>query len=227
MSAQERDFSVGSIKRQIMAQAVPLTVAQVVQLLYNVVDRIYIGHQPEAGDLALTGLGVTFPVIMLIAAFTNLFGTGGTVLFSIARGRRDEAEAEKVLGNVFALLAGTSVVLFALCYPLRRQILFLFGASETSVFYADQYLHSLLHAGHWPQRLHQRPGLPPHRNAHSDSGGSGEFGAGPYLHLRAGHGGAWGGPGHCAEPGHFRGLGAAVPHRETGHSQAAAEQDTD
>ena len=57
MSAQERDFSVGSIKRQIMAQAVPLTVAQVVQLLYNVVDRIYIGHQPEAGDLALTGLG--------------------------------------------------------------------------------------------------------------------------------------------------------------------------
>ncbi len=144
MSAQERDFSVGSIKRQIMAQAVPLTVAQVVQLLYNVVDRIYIGHQPEAGDLALTGLGVTFPVIMLIAAFTNLFGTGGTVLFSIARGRRDEAEAEKVLGNVFALLAGTSVVLFALCYPLRRQILFLFGASETSVFYADQYLQIYL-----------------------------------------------------------------------------------
>lgn len=144
MSAQERDFSVGSIKRQIMAQAVPLTVAQVVQLLYNVVDRIYIGHQPEAGDLALTGLGVTFPVIMLIAAFTNLFGTGGTVLFSIARGRRDEAEAEKVLGNVFALLAGASVVLFALCYPLRRQILFLFGASETSVFYADQYLQIYL-----------------------------------------------------------------------------------
>ncbi len=144
MSAQERDFSVGSIKRQIMAQAVPLTVAQVVQLLYNVVDRIYIGHQPEAGDLALTGLGVTFPVIMLIAAFTNLFGTGGTVLFSIARGRRDEAEAEKVLGNVFALLAGTSMVLFAFCYPLRRQILFLFGASETSVFYADQYLQIYL-----------------------------------------------------------------------------------
>ena len=144
MSVQERDFSVGSIKRQIMAQAVPLTVAQVVQLLYNVVDRIYIGHQPEAGDLALTGLGVTFPVIMLIAAFTNLFGTGGTVLFSIARGRRDEAEAEKVLGNVFALLAGTSMMLFALCYPLRRQILFLFGASETSVFYADQYLQIYL-----------------------------------------------------------------------------------
>lgn len=144
MSSQERDFSVGSVKRQIMAQAVPLTVAQVVQLLYNVVDRIYIGHQPEVGDLALTGLGVTFPVIMLIAAFTNLFGTGGTVLFSIARGRRDEAEAEKVLGNVFALLAGSSVALFALCYPLRRQILFLFGASGTSVLYADQYLQIYL-----------------------------------------------------------------------------------
>lgn len=144
MSSQERDFSVGSVKRQIMAQAVPLTVAQVVQLLYNVVDRIYIGHQPEVGDLALTGLGVTFPVIMLIAAFTNLFGTGGTVLFSIARGRRDEAEAEKVLGNVFALLAGSSAALFAFCYPLRRQILFLFGASGTSVLYADQYLQIYL-----------------------------------------------------------------------------------
>ena len=112
--AASQDFSTGSVKRQIIAQAVPLTVAQVVQLLYNVVDRIYIGHLPLVGDVALTGLGVTFPVIVLVAAFTSLFGSGGTALFSIARGRRDEEEASCILGNVFALLLLSSGVLFAL-----------------------------------------------------------------------------------------------------------------
>ena len=140
----EKDFSVGSVKRQIIAQAAPLTVAQVVQLLYNVVDRIYIGHMKGIGDVALTGLGITFPVIVLIAAFTSLFGAGGTVLFSIARGRRDEEEAEAILGNVFALLTASSAVLFCLCYLFRRPILYLFGASDVSVEYADQYLQIYL-----------------------------------------------------------------------------------
>ncbi len=140
----EKDFSVGSVKRQIIAQAAPLTVAQVVQLLYNVVDRIYIGHMKGTGDVALTGLGITFPVIVLIAAFTSLFGTGGTALFSIARGRRDEEEAEAILGNVFALLTASSAVLFCLCYLFRRPILYLFGASDVSVEYADQYLQIYL-----------------------------------------------------------------------------------
>lgn len=144
MSAGERDFSVGSVKKQIIAQALPLTVAQVVQLLYNVVDRIYIGHLEGVGDVALTGLGVTFPVIVLIAAFTSLFGSGGTALFSIARGRQDEEEAEGILGNVFALLLLSSAVLFSVCYLFRRPVLFLFGASEVSVEYADQYLRIYL-----------------------------------------------------------------------------------
>lgn len=144
MSAGERDFSVGSVKKQIIAQALPLTVAQVVQLLYNVVDRIYIGHLEGVGDVALTGLGVTFPVIVLIAAFTSLFGSGGTALFSIARGRQDEEEAESILGNVFALLLLSSAVLFSVCYLFRRPVLFLFGASEVSVEYADQYLRIYL-----------------------------------------------------------------------------------
>ena len=94
------DFSSGSVKKRIIAQAIPMTTAQAVQLLYNVVDRIYIGHLEGAGDLALTGLGITFPVIILIAAFTNLLGTGGNALFSIARGRGDDKEAQSILGNV-------------------------------------------------------------------------------------------------------------------------------
>ena len=141
---QTNDFSTGSVRKRIIAQAVPLTLAQLVHLLYNIVDRIYIGHLPEVGSMALTGLGITFPVIVLISAFTSLFGQGGTPLFSIARGRRDEQEAEAIIGNVFALLTGSAVVLFILCYVLRRPLLFLFGASEASYFYADQYLQIYL-----------------------------------------------------------------------------------
>ena len=143
-SGSANDFSVGSVRQRIIAQAIPLTLAQIVQLLYNIVDRLYIGHLPEHGELALTGLGVTFPVIVIIAAFTALFGNGGTPLFSIARGKRDEAEAEKIIGNVFALLAASSVILFVFCYFLREPILYLFGASSKSYEYADQYLQIYL-----------------------------------------------------------------------------------
>lgn len=144
MSQTKNDFGTGSVKRLIIAQALPLTVAQAVQLLYNVVDRIYIGHLEDIGDLALTGLGITFPVIVLIAAFTNLFGTGGATLFSIARGKGDEEEAEQIIGSVFALLMSASVILFAFCYLFRRPILFLFGASEQSFLYANEYLQIYL-----------------------------------------------------------------------------------
>lgn len=144
MNQAKTDFSKGSVKKMIISQAVPLTMAQAVQLLYNIVDRIYIGHLENIGDLALTGLGITFPVIVIIAAFTSLYGTGGATLFSIARGQGNEEEAENIIGNVFALLLTSSLVLFALCYFLRRPILFLFGASEQSFFYADQYLNIYL-----------------------------------------------------------------------------------
>ncbi len=139
MKAQS-DFSQGSVKRLIIAQALPLSVAQAVHLLYNIVDRIYIGHLESIGDLALTGLGITFPVIVIIAAFTSLFSSGGTVLFSLARGKNNPDEAEFALGNVFSLLASSSVILFTVCLCLKKPILFLFGASEDSFFYADEYL---------------------------------------------------------------------------------------
>ena len=140
MATQQTDFSQGSVKRRVLAQALPLMLAQAVQLLYNIVDRIYIGRLPGEGDLALTGLGVTFPVIVLIAAFTCLFGNGGMTLFSIARGQRNEEEAERILGNVFGLLSVAAATLFVFCYCLRRPILFAFGASEQSFAYANAYL---------------------------------------------------------------------------------------
>ena len=104
------DFSKGSVKKCIISQAIPLTLAQLVQLLYNMVDRIYIGHLPGIGDLALTGLGITFPIVVLISAFTGLFGTGGTPLFSMARGDKQDEEAEKIMGNAFVMLVMASAV---------------------------------------------------------------------------------------------------------------------
>lgn len=145
MQRNTTDFAAGSVKRHIISQALPLTLAQAVQLLYNIVDRIYIGHLPGVGQIALTGLGITFPVIVLIAAFTQLVGVGGTPLFSMARGRRDEKEAEAILGNAFALLMIASVCCFLVGYVFRRPILFAFGASEESYFYADQYLRIYLY----------------------------------------------------------------------------------
>ena len=138
------DFSQGKVSKNIISQAIPMTLAQLVQLLYNIVDRIYIGHLPGADNMALTGVGLTFPIITLVAAFTNLFGTGGTPLFSIARGRHEDAHAEKIMGNVCALLLGTSIVIFLFCYLFRRSVLDLFGASDASYQYADEYLRIYL-----------------------------------------------------------------------------------
>ena len=138
------DFSRGKVWQSIVAQAIPLTLAQLAQLLYNVVDRIYIGHLPGADNMALTGIGLTFPVVTLIAAFTNLFGTGGVPLFSIARGAKEDKKAEQILGNVTSLLLISALFLFLFCYILRRPILYLFGASDASYVYADQYLRIYL-----------------------------------------------------------------------------------
>ena len=134
------DFSRGKVWHNIISQSIPLMLAQLVQLLYNVVDRIYIGHLPGADSLALTGIGLAFPLTTLVAAFTFLFSTGGTPLFSISRGARQEDRAEKILGSVFSLLLLSSLVILLFCYLLRRPILYLFGASDASYVYADAYL---------------------------------------------------------------------------------------
>ena len=134
------DFSKGPVWKCIIAQAVPLTVAQLVQLLYNVVDRIYLGHLGDGNSIALTGVGLTFPIVTLIMAFTALFGMGGVPLFSMARGDKDDEKASKILGNAFGLLVITAIILTCFCMVFRRPILFAFGASEASYIYADAYL---------------------------------------------------------------------------------------
>ena len=139
-SQLQNDFSKGPVWKCIITQAVPLTIAQLVQLLYNVVDRIYLGHMGDGSSIALTGVGLVFPIVSLIMAFTALFGMGGIPLFSMARGSEDEEEAHKILGNSVALLLISSGVLMVVCYILCKPILFLFGASEASYVFAVEYL---------------------------------------------------------------------------------------
>ena len=139
MSRRQNDFGSGSIPRVILSQSLPLMLAQLVHLLYNVIDRIYIGHLPEIGSMALTGVGLSFPITTLIMAFTSLFAYGGTPLFAIARGEGNTEKAERFLNQVCGMLVYTSVLLFFVALFWKKPILYLFGASDTSYYYANEY----------------------------------------------------------------------------------------
>ena len=124
--------------RNIVHMALPMTVAQLINILYNVVDRMYLGRLP--GHLALTGLGLCLPIISILMAFANLCGMGGAPLCSIHRGRGENEEAERIMGNSFALLLLFGAGLTVLCLAFRRPILYLFGASDVTFPYANDYL---------------------------------------------------------------------------------------
>lgn len=147
MKDERNNFAAGSVRKHIVRLALPMTVAMLVQMLYNVVDRIYIGHlpgDPAAATYAFTGLGLTFPVVTVVLAFTNLFGMGGAPLCSIERGKGDLLRAEKIMGNTFVLLLLCSAGVMALCYPLMRPLIYLFGGSDMTYPYAAQYLNIYL-----------------------------------------------------------------------------------
>ena len=124
--------------RNIIHMAVPMTVAQLINILYNVVDRMYLGRLP--GHLALTGLGLCLPIISILMGFANLCGMGGAPLCSIHRGRGETDEAERIMGNSFTLLILFGLSLTGLCLAFRRPILYLFGASDLTFPYANDYL---------------------------------------------------------------------------------------
>lgn len=128
------------VGKLLFSLAMPAIAAQIVNLLYNMVDRIYIGHIPGAGPLALTGLGVAFPVITLISAFAALVGFGGAPRASIAMGKNDNDTAEKILGNCVFTLVCLSVVLTGIFFLFAEPVLYAFGASEETIVYALPYL---------------------------------------------------------------------------------------
>ena len=139
-----KDFTKGSIPSVVLGMALPLMAAQMVNVLYNIVDRIYIGHIPGTGSLALTGVGLTLPVISVISAFTGLFGQGGAPLCSIARGKGDREEASRVMGNAFSMLLMASVVLMVIGWVVMRPVLMFLGGSENTIDYGCDYLRIYL-----------------------------------------------------------------------------------
>lgn len=128
------------IGKLLLKLSIPTVIAQLINMLYNIVDRIYIGHIPGEGSLALTGVGVCMPIIMLVSAFAALISTGGAPRASISMGKQDNQTAEKILGNCFVALVSVSLVLTAILLIWGKSLLMAFGASENTITYASDYL---------------------------------------------------------------------------------------
>ena len=139
VSNMSRDLGSGSVRKTMLQLAVPAVVGQVINLLYNIVDRIYIGHIPEVGGAALTGVGLCTPILMLITAFAMMPGSGGAPRAAIAMGRGSKTEAEQIMGNCFTTLLLFSVILTISFYIFASPLLRLFGASESTLPYAVDY----------------------------------------------------------------------------------------
>ena len=136
----QNDVSTGSVRRHILNMAIPMTLAQLVNVLYNIIDRIYLGHMAGGDPLPLTGVGLCLPVLTVISAFSALYGTGGAPLCSMERGSGNLEEAETLMNTCFRMLVTTGLVLTVIGLLFRRPILYLFGASAETIGYADQYL---------------------------------------------------------------------------------------
>ena len=144
MTDKEQRMATEGIGRLMLSMAIPSVVAQVINILYNIVDRIYIGHIEGVGMEALTGVGVTFPIITLISAFSAFVGAGGAPLASIWLGKGDRKRAEKILGNGVSLLILFTIFLMLLFYLFQTPLLYLFGASDATIGYASAYINIYL-----------------------------------------------------------------------------------
>ena len=140
MTDKKEFLGTAPIGRLLFKLAVPTVVAQLINMLYNIVDRIYIGHMPEIGDLALTGVGVCMPIIMLVSAFAALISSGGAPRVSIFMGKGDMKQAERTLGGCFSLQIIISAILTVVLLIWSRDLLLAFGASVNTIKYATDYM---------------------------------------------------------------------------------------
>lgn len=137
---REQQLASAPIGRLVMSMALPTVIAQLVNVLYNIVDRIYIGHMPGSGSFALTGVGVCFPIITLISAFSAFAGSGGAPLAAIELGKGRREQAERLLGNAVTMLLAFSVILTILFMIFKKPFLYCFGASDATIGYALDYI---------------------------------------------------------------------------------------
>ena len=127
------DFEHGTVTGNILGAALPMLVAQILNLLYNIVDRVYISRIPEVGTAALGAVGLCFPLIVIISAFANLFGTGGAPLFSIFRGKKEETKAVGVMNTSFLLVCVSAILLMMIGLVFARPLLVLFGYAKLEI----------------------------------------------------------------------------------------------
>jgi MATE efflux family protein len=139
-TAKKIDLATGSIPKLLIRLALPAVVAQIINMLYNLIDRIYVGRIEQIGTYALAGLGVCFPIILIVTAFSALIGMGGAPLAAIRLGEKKREDAEKILNNGFVLLFAIGIALTVVLLIFSRQLLILFGAPDQSLIYADRYL---------------------------------------------------------------------------------------
>ena len=139
-TSKEEMLANGPIISTMLKLGIPTFIAQLINLLYNVIDRIYIGHIPGSGSSALTGLGICFPILTLVTAFAAFAGSGGTPLCGISLGNGDKKTAEKIIGNCATLLIFSSILLTVVFYLIKKPFLYMFGASDITYPYADAYI---------------------------------------------------------------------------------------
>ncbi len=141
MNKDKEALGSAPIGKLLFRLSVPTVVAQIINMLYNIVDRIYIGHIPEDGSLALTGVGVCMPIIMIVSAFAALISSGGAPRASIFMGKKDTSSAEKILGGCFTLQIIVSIILTAILLIWNEDLLLMFGASSNTIKYAVDYMN--------------------------------------------------------------------------------------
>ena len=140
MQNDKNFLGTAPIGKLLLKLSIPTVIAQLINMLYNVVDRIYIGHIPEEGSLALTGVGVCMPIIMIVTAFAALISSGGAPRASICMGKQDNKSAEQILGNCFSLQIVVSIVLTVVLLIWNKDLLMAFGASKNTLGYATDYM---------------------------------------------------------------------------------------
>lgn len=144
MNKTSKSLGTDAIRKLVFRLAVPTVIAQIINVLYSIVDRIYIGHIRDVGADALTGLGITFPLILIISAFAAFVGFGATPLAAIELGRKNTKKAEKYLGNGFTLLLIFAILMMFVLYAFNEPLLYLFGANAETIGYATDYLNIYL-----------------------------------------------------------------------------------
>lgn len=215
------------IGKLLMKLAVPTVIAQLVNMLYNIIDRVYIGHIPGEGSMALTGVGVCMPLILIIAAFAALVGSGGSPRASIYMGKGEHDTAEKILTGCLSLQIIVSIILTVILLIWNENLLLMFGASENTISYATAYMNIyaigtiFVQITHWYEYIYHCPGKSHHRYDDGSDRSGCEYYTGSDFYLRDAYGSARRSTGNRDFTGFVLHLGVVFPLRE---KDAASDQ---